>query len=111
MREERDEPSFSQLLGGSLLDVAVEAVELLRADHFHEAVAKQHQRDRRRDVHLGADRSDGGDEIDHPADFGFGLGVSFTAGNQSEVFLKLLLGGWLKTVRRFTGLRTAARGA
>ena len=40
--------------------------------------AGQHQRDRRGDVHLGAHRADGGDQIDHPADLGFGLVVGET---------------------------------
>ena len=40
--------------------------------------AGQHHRDRGGDVHLGAYRADGGDEIDHPADFGFGFVISKT---------------------------------
>ena len=37
--------------------------------------AGEHKWDRRRDVHLGANRTDRGDKIDYPADFGFGLVV------------------------------------
>ena len=62
--------------------------------------ARQHQRDLRVEIHLGAQRADRGDEVDHPADLGFRLVVRQSIEVEAEILDWIFEYGEIETVSK-----------